>query len=176
MIHLKTILLCISGAIVFGIVHDMITANICVEYFTIGHPKILESENPFVLALLWGVLATWWVGLMLGIFIIVHNIIGKFPPLPFETIKRWVLRLLLIMCITSPLAGLLGYILAKAEVINIIPELGQRFPSDKHVAFLGVGWAHLSSYLVGFIGGIAICVKVWNKRLKLGNQDKRFTS
>ena len=172
MIHLKTILLCIFGAIAFGIVHDMITANICVEYFTIGHPKIIESKNPFVLALLWGVLATWWVGVILGIFIVVHNIVGKFPPLPFNDIKRWIFRLLLIMCITSPLAGLLGYILAKTEVINIIPELGQRVAPEKHSAFLGVGWAHLSSYLVGFIGGIAICVKVWTKRNSIHRNNR----
>ena len=164
MIHLKTFLLCLFGAIAFGIAHDLVTANICVEYFTIGHPKIIERQNPFVMAFLWGVLATWWVGVMLGIFIIVHNIIGKYPPLSFDIIKRWVFRLLFIMLFISPIAGFVGYILAKTEVVHLIPALADKIPAEKQVAFLAVGWAHLASYITGFTGGIIICVKVWLRR------------
>src|SRR5215475_11603305 len=60
------ILLCILSAIVYGIFHDQITARICVEYFTIGHPPIFNTESPTLLGIGWGIVATWWVGLMLG--------------------------------------------------------------------------------------------------------------
>ncbi len=55
------------AAISYGIVHDQITARICVEYFTVGHPRLTDSDLPTVLALFWGVVATWWVGLPLGL-------------------------------------------------------------------------------------------------------------
>lgn len=162
--HLKTILLCLFGAITFGILHDLITANICIEYFTIAHPKVIESQNPFLLALVWGALATWWVGLILGILIVGFNAIGKSDKVPFSRIKRYVIRLLLIMPLTSLVAGLIGYILARTNAIHLIGELAETIPFEKQQAFLAVAWAHVSSYIVGFIGGIVICMKIWMQR------------
>jgi hypothetical protein len=166
MTHLQTFFLCICIAIGFGIVHDLITANICVEYFTIGHPRIIESENPFVLALVWGVVATWWFGVILGILIISYNAIGKSPSLPFITIRNWVFNLLIILSITSVLAGVIGFILSKTGVIYLLRDLAERIPKEKHTAFLAVGWAHTSSYLTGFIGTIVICAMIHLKRRK----------
>jgi hypothetical protein len=60
------ILLCIVAAVIYGVVHDQITARICVEYFTIGHPPVFGTDDPTLLGLGWGVIATWWVGLILG--------------------------------------------------------------------------------------------------------------
>ena len=37
---LLIILLCIFAAIVYGIIHDQITARVCIEYFTVGHPPV----------------------------------------------------------------------------------------------------------------------------------------
>jgi hypothetical protein len=63
----KIVLLCILSAIIFGILHDQVTARACVEYFTIGHPPIFDTDSPTLLAFGWGIIATWWVGLILGI-------------------------------------------------------------------------------------------------------------
>ena len=162
--HIKTILLCLFGAITFGILHDLITANICLEYFTIAHPKVIESQNPFLLALVWGALATWWVGLILGILIMCSNSIGKASAISFTVIKRYIIRLLVTMPITSALAGLIGYLLAKTNAIHLIGELAETIPFKKQDVFLAVGWAHVSSYIVGFVGGIVICTKIWMQR------------
>jgi hypothetical protein len=56
---LKIILLCVLSAITYGILHDQVTARICVEYFTIGHPPMFATDSPTFLALGWGILATW---------------------------------------------------------------------------------------------------------------------
>jgi hypothetical protein len=64
---IKIITLCIVAAALFGVIHDQVNARICVEYFTIGHPDILGNDSTAVLGLFWGVAATWWVGLLLGI-------------------------------------------------------------------------------------------------------------
>ena len=37
---LKIAGLCILSAIFYGVLHDQVTARVCVEYFTIGHPPI----------------------------------------------------------------------------------------------------------------------------------------
>ncbi len=173
--HLKTILLCLFGAVSFGIVHDLVTANCCVEYFTIGHPKVIESENPFMLALVWGILATWWVGLILGTLIVVFNAAGKTEKVPFSIIRKYVIRLLLIMVFTSLLAGIIGYILANTGTIYLVGELADRIPAGKHNAFLAVAWAHVSSYIVGFVGGIVICMKVWMQRTNPARKVKSNT-
>ena len=55
MTSVKIILSTLFAAISYGIIHDMITAHLCVEYFTIGHPKIIESESPVILALFAGI-------------------------------------------------------------------------------------------------------------------------
>lgn len=57
----------ILAAVTYGILHNQVTARICVEYFTIGHPQIIGSTSPTLLGLAWGIVATWWVGLPLGI-------------------------------------------------------------------------------------------------------------
>jgi len=64
---LGIVLMCVAAAVVYGIAHDQVTARVCVEYFTIGHPPIFGTDDPTLLAFGWGTLATWWVGLGLGV-------------------------------------------------------------------------------------------------------------
>jgi len=47
----KIVLLSMASAITYGIIHDQVTARICVEYFTIGHPPIFGTEDPTLLVL-----------------------------------------------------------------------------------------------------------------------------
>ena len=63
----RILLLCIGAAVLYGIVHDQITARVCLEYFTVAHPHLVDTRSTTVLALCWGVAATWWVGVLLGI-------------------------------------------------------------------------------------------------------------
>ena len=50
-----TILCCV----IYGIIHDQITARLCVEYFTVFHPPVFATQNPTLLGLGWGIIATW---------------------------------------------------------------------------------------------------------------------
>src|SRR5436853_3165584 len=63
----KIVLLCMITACFYGVLQDQVTARVCIEYFTIGHPPIFATTIPTLLALGWGVLATWWVGVLLGV-------------------------------------------------------------------------------------------------------------
>jgi hypothetical protein len=64
---LKIVALCTASAVLYGICHDQVTARVCVEYFTVGHAPIFHTESPTLLAFWFGTMATWWVGLILGV-------------------------------------------------------------------------------------------------------------
>ena len=61
------ILLSICGACIYGVVHDQITARLCLEYFTIAHPPLFHTRSTSLLALYWGVAATIGIGALLGV-------------------------------------------------------------------------------------------------------------
>ena len=63
----------------YGVAHDLVTAHLSVEYFTVAHPPI-GTDDPFLLALVWGVLATWWVGVLLGVPLAAAARLGRASP------------------------------------------------------------------------------------------------
>ena len=42
---LGIVLMCIFAAVCYGIAHDHVTARVCVEYFTVGHPPVTGPES-----------------------------------------------------------------------------------------------------------------------------------
>ena len=50
--------LCVLAAVTYGVAHDQVTARVCVEYFTVGHEPIFGTDDPTLLGLGWGILAT----------------------------------------------------------------------------------------------------------------------
>ena len=154
----------VLAAITYGIIHDQITARICVEYFTIGHPRLIDSDSPTVLGLYWGVVATWWVGLPLGIGLAIAARAGNRPKLSWSQLIWPVGVLICSMYGIAILAGLIGFFTASAGVFDLVERLAARVPEEKHVVFLSVGWAHSASYLAGFIGGIVLWAVTWKRR------------
>jgi hypothetical protein len=85
---LKIVLLGLSAAILYGILHDLATAHLCVEYFTIGHPPVIRTQSPVLLAICWGVIATWWVGLPLGLLLALTARAGRLPKMSTHELVR----------------------------------------------------------------------------------------
>jgi hypothetical protein len=162
---------CVAAAIAYGVVHDQVTARVCIEYFTIGHPPLIPSESPTLLALAWGVVATWWVGLPLGGLLAVAARAGRLPPLTVRELRPRVLRLLAVMACAAFCAGVVGYVLASAEVIWLLPELAERVPRAAHHRFLADLWAHSASYVVGALGGLVVCYRTYRGRARLGRHE-----
>ena len=161
---IKIIILSILAAITYGIIHDQITAHICVEYFTIGHAKLIQSESPFVLGLFWGVVATWWVGLPLGIALSFSARFGSNPKLTYQDLIKPIVTLMKVMFCFAFIAGIIGFITSSTGIFFLVRRLAERVPEEKHVAFLTVGWAHSASYLAGVLGGLVLCIKTWKRR------------
>jgi hypothetical protein len=161
---IKIVLLAVIAAVFYGVLHDQVTARICVEYFTIGHPPVFNTIDPTFLALGWGVIATWWVGLPLGIGMAFAAQSGSRPKVDARDLVRPIAILLLYMAGSSTLFGIIGYFAAKSGLVYLIEPMKSRVPIEKHVAFLADLWAHSAAYLTGFMGGIVLCISTWRKR------------
>ena len=161
---LKIWLLCIFAALAYGVVHDQITARICVEYFSIAHPTILPLTSPTLLALQWGILATWWVGAALGILLATAARVGSRPKLEVRDLRRPIAVLLVFMVASATISGLCGYRLARSGIISLPGWLASAMPANKHARFMADWWAHSASYAAGIVGGLAVCGQAWRRR------------
>ncbi len=167
---LKIILLSIAAAVFYGILHDQVTVRVCVEYFTIGHPPIFHTESPTLLALGWGVVATWWVGLFLGIPAALVSQLGSWPKYDARQLLRPIVTLLVVMGCSSLLAGIAGYLAAKSRVVELLEPLASQIPESRRVLFIADLWAHLAAYGVGFFGGIVLCGLILVRRGQLATR------
>jgi hypothetical protein len=83
----KIIAFGLFAAIAYGVIHDQVTARVCLEYFTIGHPALIRTSSPTLLALAWGFVATWWVGIPLGVIIAIAARHGGRPKLSAAQVR-----------------------------------------------------------------------------------------
>ncbi|EEF58255.1 hypothetical protein [Pedosphaera parvula] len=161
---LKIVLTCILAAVGYGVIHDQFTARVCVEYFTVGHPPLLNTNSPTLLGLFWGVVATWWVGLLLGVPLAMAARLGKKPKLTAQQIVSPLFRLLGFMGCLALTAGLMGYVLAMRGSIQLPDFLAEVIPPSHHMGFVADWWAHFASYFAAFIGGIILIFLNWFRR------------
>src|SRR5262245_25580169 len=133
---LAIIVLCIVAAVLYGIVHDQVTARVCVEYFTIGHAPVFGTDDPTLLGLGWGVIATWWIGLLLGVPLAIVARAGQRPKRSVGSLLRPISVLLLVMAACALLAGILGWVLASNGAVVLVGPIARRVPADRHVPFL----------------------------------------
>lgn len=157
-------------AIAYGIVHDQITARICVEYFTIGHAPVFDTDDPTLLGLGWGVLATWWVGLLLGLPLAVMARIGNLPKRSADSLIRPIVRMMAFTAGCAFVSGIVGWLLARNGIVFVLDDLHDRVPREKHAAFLACFWAHSASYLVGFVCGVVLIIRVWIWRYRKAHE------
>jgi hypothetical protein len=157
---IKIVALCIVAGAIYGVLHDQVTARVCLEYFTVFHPDIFHTQSATLLALGWGVLATWWVSLFLGIMLAIAARMGSRAKLTASHIFRPLLKLLAIMAIFALAAGIIGYFLQGLGMEYYATAI----PKQIRHTFYADLWAHEMSYLTGLIGGIILCIIVWRSR------------
>ena len=167
---LRIILMSIAAAVIYGVLHDQITARICVEYFTIGHPPVFGTADPTLLALGWGVIATWWAGLLIGVPLAIAARAGTRPKRTVGTLVQPVVKLLLFMAVCACLAGIVGWVLARNGAVFLVGSIADQVPKDRHVPYLADLWAHSASYLSGFVGGVILVVHVWRSRGRVSSK------
>ncbi len=170
------VLMCVAAACLYGVLHDQVTARVCVEYFTVGHdPAVFPTDDPTLLGLGWGVLAAWWVGLVLGLALAVAARAGRRPKRSIRSLLRPVLILLAAMVVSATAAGLFGYVAGRSGMIVLQESVTDRLPRTKWAAFQADAFAHSMSYWVGFVGGGILIAIVWVSRKSLRPDRPRVT-
>lgn len=161
---LRILAICVLASVAYGILHDLLSTQVCLEYFTVHHPKIVESSNPFVLAFVWGVMATWWVGLILGIGLAAVACLGDRPIFPASRLVRPLAKLLAMLLALAILVwlaiyafGTFGPMIADPNRTDYLPELNRRLTAS--------ALAHLASYMGGaVVFGILGTWIYWERR------------
>jgi hypothetical protein len=164
---IKIVFACIAAAILYGIVHDQFTARICVEYFTVFHPPVFATRSPTLQGLGWGIIATWWVGALLGLLLALAARAGSRPALAAAGLIRPIGKLLLVMAAGAVISGVTGFFLATRGLITPPEVVMSSLPPSAGARFMADWWAHGTSYAVGFFGGIFLCVMQYQKRKRL---------
>ena len=169
---IKIVGLAVLASVSYGIVHDNVTARICIEYFTVFHPIIVPTDSPTLLALIWGVIATWWMGVGLGIPLAVFARWGRRPKLDAGRLMKPLSVLLLMMAVCSIMSGVLAACLAGQQWISPREPWASRIEPSKHTAFLADLWAHKAAYTVGFVGGVNLWGWAVRARQKLEKAER----
>lgn len=174
---------------IYGIVHDQITYTISNEYYTkfkfiqfglenwgmgenVGTLKTPEIKlwNPRLGASIVGFLATWWVGMIIGIVLGLIGLIHKNGKEMFQITMKASLMTIGIALIV----GIIGLIYGKLVLANNPPNW---FLPDNLINppnFIMVGSMHNFSYLGGLIGMIISIIYSIRKKKKSKNDKQQL--
>lgn len=144
-------LACLAGAI-FGALHDQVSYTVGPEYFTILKFEQFQIDPALptrVGVALVGVLASWWMGLVIGV-----PVFGLGLLIPDNgTYWRVGLACIAVAMVVTVLAAAAGLVLA---LVNLTPAdtaiWAEIFPLTDPLNFGRVAWMHNASYLGGGLG------------------------
>ena len=156
------IVVCFVGG-VYGILHDQLTYTISPEYYTkfkfyqfglVNQGDEAFFPNPRIQVSIVGFLATWWMGLPIGL---VLGVVGMLHRDSKEMFKHTI-KASLVTIIVAFITGIIGLFYGKFYLANIgvnwwIPE---NVLDTKN--FISVGSMHNFSYFGGITGLIAGCI------------------
>lgn len=137
-----------------GIAVDLVTANVAVEYFTVYHPHVVDSESPWVMALVWGIGASWWAGLALAPFLWWANV-SRREPLPRKRVVRMVAK------------GMGGIWLVMMSIVLGVYLIGGLAPQDKRGPtfehdrrLVSVAMAHSTEYVLAVVVAAVMVIRI----------------
>lgn len=141
-----------------GVALDLVTAHVAVEYFTIHHPHVVDSESPIVMALIWGIGASWWFGLIAAIPLWWANC-RRAAPLTQTRIVSMVAKALLVTWAIM-MAMLVGFY----SIGSLVPDRhrGPNFEHDRRL--MAVALTHMTEYVLGAIVAIVLVVRILRLR------------
>lgn len=138
----------------FGIALDLVTAHVWVDYFTVHHPKVVASKSPIIMAIVWGVGASWWFGAIAAAILWWFNR-RRLYPVPAATLIRWTARALAVLWIT--MMAILASIYA---LIGLIPVESRRPTFDIDRRAMSVALTHQTEYVLGAVVLIVLMILV----------------
>jgi hypothetical protein len=170
---LRVILLSSVAMISYATLQDQVSARLCPEYFTIGHPPIRGLSDPMLLGLAWGFLAGFPGGLALGIPLSLVATLGSLPQLPPRSLVRPILVFVAGVALATLIAGASGAYNAAVVNIAIREPWAELIPAARHRQFFAVACAHFGTYLGGVVMGVGVCGWVVRQRRLLEHPSIR---
>lgn len=147
------VLVAMLAAGLFGMVHDQISYTVSAEYFTkfkFIQFRLLDPDTPErIRAAKVGFLASWWMGIPLGLLCGAAGLIQRSPSLMVRELL-WSLPLIVGFALAAALAGLaFGWL--QTETIDLGNYRGWFIPPNVQNLrrFLCVGYMHNAAYLGG---------------------------
>ncbi|MCP4602086.1 MAG: hypothetical protein GY847_16480 [Proteobacteria bacterium] len=152
-------------AIGYGVIHDLVTYNICSEYFTIGYGLKSAADSFYPEVALLAVKASWSAGLLIGLVILIANNPHKqLPQLDYNSLARYLagpLTCSIVLAVTFGLvANLLSPIIANQLELSVL-----RLHNE--AGFLTVWGIHIGTYFGGLVGLILSAVLIRKARRTL---------
>jgi hypothetical protein len=144
----------ISMSCLLGIAIDVVTANVAVEYFTVHHPHVLDSHSPWVMAIAWGIGASWWFGLIGGALLWWINL-RRMQPLSDKRILRMIVPYLALIWLV-----MMGIVAGVYEIAGWIPETQRRISFESDRRLMAVALSHSTEYVLGGIAIILLMVQI----------------
>jgi hypothetical protein len=180
-----TLLLAVAAALAYGVLNDQITCSISWEYFYYGkelYQTLGPATPPDPLALhlqaaLVGIQATWTVGLLLGVILLLaNNPWRRLPRLPYRQLLR---ALPVILLCASTFAVIGGYLGWHGYLNNASPDFTDMTRANvfrpRH--FLCTWGIHLGGYTGAATGTFLSVIVVLNRRFSLKNHGiSRYTA
>lgn len=139
---------------VLGVALDLVTAHVWIDYFTVHHPKVVESTSPVVMAIVWGIGASWWFGAIAGCVLWWFNR-GRAHPTPDGTLIRWTACAM--VALWAAMVGILGTLYA---LIGLLPAHARRPTFDTDRRAMAVALTHQTEYVLGAIALVVLMVLV----------------
>jgi hypothetical protein len=149
----------------YGVLHNQISARVSSEYFTIGHRTLIQSTSPTLMGIAWGINSTWWVGLILGVLLASAGRLGRWEKRTARSFVRPVLILFAACGAASLLSGFAGYRLVSSGTVPFLPEMSRVIPLERQPFYIAALWMHTASYTAAAMGGLILTVRVAAGRL-----------
>lgn len=149
------VLFAIVAAGVFGVIHDQISYSIAPEYFTrfkFHQFRLLDSSVPERLRVAQvGFLASWWMGIPLGVMSGLAALVHKTPQ-KMQSSLAWSLPLMMGVVLMFSLVGL-AYGFYQTENIEWSRYSSWYIPSglQNQRQYLCVGYMHNAAYIGGAV-------------------------
>jgi hypothetical protein len=150
----------------YGALHNQISYTVCPEYFT----KFKFHQFHLAPALhgrhgasLVGVAASWWMGLIIGLFVIPAALF-----VPSKSAVKVTIKAFGVVAVTALIVGLGALLIASIVVDDKNAGQHTRYGHliIDNVAFVRAGAMHNFSYLGGLIGIVSGIVYIVSQRLK----------
>ena len=156
----------------YGIIHDQITYSISPEYFTkykyrqFGFEPYWFGGHRQTVAII-GFLATWWMGLIIGLVIGLLGLIFK----DHIAMRKAVLKAIVIVFVTAVVFAGIGFLWGKYHLLKT--GVSWWLPDDlvDKNSFIVVGSIHNFSYMGGIAGLLIGVIYMIIRKLRVASAD-----